>query len=77
MQTDTLTMRNKLINSIIRNIFENVLILDNISLLIVIHIVKKNTKKDHIINSNEKTQSNNYEEVARPGRKENERAIQC
>ena len=58
-----------------RNIFENVLILDNISLLIVIHIIKKNTKIDHIINSNEKTQSDNYEEVARPGRKENERAI--
>ena len=70
-------MRNKLINSIIRNIFENVLILDNIFLLTVIHIVKKNIKKDHIINSNEKTQSYNYEEVARPGREENERAIQC
>ena len=60
-----------------RNIFENVLILDKIYLLIVIHIVKKNTKKDHIINSNEKTKSNNYQEVARPGRKENEGAIQC
>ena len=39
--------------------------------------IEKNTKKDHIININEKTQSDNYEEVARPGREENERAIQC
>ena len=70
-------MKNELISSTVRNIFENVLMLDIIYLLIVIHIIKKNTKKDHIINSNEKTQSDNYEEVARPGRKENERAIQC
>jgi len=70
-------MRNRLINSILRNIFENVLILDKISLLIVLHIVKKNTKKDYIINSNEKTKSNNYEEVTTPGRKENEGVIQC
>ena len=68
-------MRNKLINSIMRNIFENVLILDNMSLLIVIHIIKKNIKKDHIINCNEKTQSDNYKEVARPGRKGNEGVI--
>ena len=40
-----LSMRNKLINSITRNLFENVLILDNISLLIVIYIIRKIPKK--------------------------------
>jgi len=40
-------MRNKLINSIMRKIFENNLILDKISLLLVINIRKKYQKRSH------------------------------
>ena len=67
-------MKNKFISTAIRNTFENNLNLIKKSLRLVTPIIK-NTKKDHIINNNEKTQGNNNKEVAGPGRKENERAI--